>query len=351
MREQLRDPLVPPECDLRDFAFLPLEGRRLLTSETWILGTPEERCAALCLWIEAWYQVPAASLPDSDRILSHLSQAGARWSKVKEHALRGWVKATDGRLYHAILAEKAVDAWARKQAQRERTAAARAARQRQTAVQSVTGVATASVTETVTGSKGQGQGQRQKISPPAAPSAGGGDKRGRKAWGTPDDEALAKRMFDAIRTVAPSAKEPTWPSWANAVRLMREQDGRTHEQMWTLFEWANQDSFWRAQILSPTNLRGKWTQLEARMLATQAPKPTVPQDEVAKVYAENDSGALTLTAEYPPGEPEDLACRALAEYRTRLRNARNLVVRLNGTQSRFSVAELRPHQLPTGGTP
>jgi hypothetical protein len=132
---------------------------------------------------------------------------------------------------------------------------------------------------------------------------------------------------------------------------MREQDGRTHEQMWTLFEWANQDSFWRALILSPTDLRGKWTQLEARMLTTQAPKPTALQDEVAKVYAETESGGLTLVNECPPGKPEDLARRTLSEYRTRLRDARNLVVRLNGTQSRFSVAELRPHPLSTGGTP
>jgi len=32
-------PLVPAEVDLRDFAFMPLDVRRLLTSETWVLGT------------------------------------------------------------------------------------------------------------------------------------------------------------------------------------------------------------------------------------------------------------------------------------------------------------------------
>jgi len=104
-------PLTPPECDLRDFAFMPLEGRRLLSSETWILGTPEERCAALALWIESWHQVPAGSLPDDDRVLAHLSQTGARWSTVKAHALRGFVKCADGRLYHPVIAEKACEAW------------------------------------------------------------------------------------------------------------------------------------------------------------------------------------------------------------------------------------------------
>jgi hypothetical protein len=107
---------------------MPLEIRRLLTSETWVLGTPEERCAALCLWMESWHQVPAASLPDNARMLAHLSGAGARWEKVAAHALRGWIKCEDGRLYHPVVAEKARDAWARKERQRERSRKANAAR-------------------------------------------------------------------------------------------------------------------------------------------------------------------------------------------------------------------------------
>lgn len=107
----MTDPLVPAEVDLRDFAFMPLEFRRLFASETWILGTPDERCAAFCLWCESWHQIPAASLPDNDRMLAHLSQAGARWPKVKAHVMRSWVKCNDGRLYHSVVAEKALEAW------------------------------------------------------------------------------------------------------------------------------------------------------------------------------------------------------------------------------------------------
>lgn len=166
-------PLVPADVDLRNFAFMPLEGRRLLTSETWILGTAEERCAALALWIEAWHQVPAASLPDNDRALAHLSQAGARWPRVRAHALRGWVKATDGRLYHPVIAEKALEAWSRKHAQRDRTAAARTAREarRLEKLRAESCAATISVTETVTGSNRQGQGHRKNSSPPTPHAA------------------------------------------------------------------------------------------------------------------------------------------------------------------------------------
>lgn len=79
-----------------------------------------------------------------------------------------------------------------------------------------------------------------------------------------DDEALARVIFAGVRNIVPGAKEPAWPAWANAVRLMREQDGRTHTEIAGLFAWANTDSFWRANILSPGTLREKWTQLEAK---------------------------------------------------------------------------------------
>lgn len=107
-------PLTPADCDLRDFAFQPIDVRRLLTSETWIMGTGDERSAAITLWLECWHQVPAASVPNNDRMLAHLSQAGVKWGKVKKHALRGWVDGGDGRLYHPVVAEKALAAWIEK---------------------------------------------------------------------------------------------------------------------------------------------------------------------------------------------------------------------------------------------
>jgi hypothetical protein len=124
----MTEPLTPPDCDLRDFPFMPLDSRRLLSSETWVLGTAEERVAALTLWLEAWHQVPAGSLPDNPKMLAHLSGAGARWAKVAPHAMRGWVKCSDGRLYHPVVCEKARDAWAKKEKHRERSRKANAAR-------------------------------------------------------------------------------------------------------------------------------------------------------------------------------------------------------------------------------
>ncbi|WP_244239643.1 DUF1376 domain-containing protein, partial [Pseudomonas aeruginosa] len=92
---------------------MPLDVQRLLTSETWVLGSGDERAAAMTLWLASWHQVPAASVPDNDRMLAHLSQC-ARWDKVKAHVLRGWVKCSDGRLYHPVVAEKALESWVEK---------------------------------------------------------------------------------------------------------------------------------------------------------------------------------------------------------------------------------------------
>lgn len=107
-------PLTPADCNLRDFQFMQVDVHRVLTSDTWVLGTGDERAAAITLWLASWHQVPAGSIPKDDRVLAHLSQSGPRWKKIKDHVLRGWIEASDGRLYHPVVAEKALEAWVSK---------------------------------------------------------------------------------------------------------------------------------------------------------------------------------------------------------------------------------------------
>lgn len=116
----MTEPMTPPECDLRGLPFMPLDVVRLGDSDLFALATGDEFKAAVALWCKAWLQVPAASLPDDPRILAHLSGAGTRWAKVADMALRGWVKCSDGRLYHPVVAEKAREAWKHREAQRAR---------------------------------------------------------------------------------------------------------------------------------------------------------------------------------------------------------------------------------------
>lgn len=126
-QDSLSDPLTPPDCDLQDFAFMPLDVRRLRDSDLASDETPEACWAAVLLWAAAWHQVPAASIPDSDQWQAKVAGYVARgaidkaWRKVREGALRGWVRCSDGRLYHPVVAEKANDAWISKLRQRWRT--------------------------------------------------------------------------------------------------------------------------------------------------------------------------------------------------------------------------------------
>jgi len=118
----LPDPLTPADCDLRGLPFMHLDVVRLMDSDLFALSTGDEFKAAVALWCKSWLQVPAASLPDDDRVLAHLSSAGTRWKKLKSMALRGWVKCSDGRLYHPTVAEKALSGWKARIAQRDRAA-------------------------------------------------------------------------------------------------------------------------------------------------------------------------------------------------------------------------------------
>jgi hypothetical protein len=116
MSDQL--PLTPPECDLTDFQYMELDVRRLRDSEFAAASDAEAFRAGLLLWCAAWHQVPAASLPDNDVELANLAGFGRvvkEWKKVRAQALWGFVKCADGRLYHPVIAEKAIAAFAAKE--------------------------------------------------------------------------------------------------------------------------------------------------------------------------------------------------------------------------------------------
>lgn len=128
---QLPEPPIPADTDIRDLDGFMLNTERLMASELWALSTGEEFKAALGLWCRAWKQTPPGSLPDDARVLAAFSGAGARWNKVKAVALRGFVKCSDGRLYHEVLCEDVLRAAKKKAERHERTRAATEARKKQ----------------------------------------------------------------------------------------------------------------------------------------------------------------------------------------------------------------------------
>lgn len=87
------------------------------------------------------------------------------------------------------------------------------------------------------------------------------------------DLRLAKDMFAKIRAINPNHKEPNFEDWANTIRLISERDGKSYQDIFDLFCWANQDDFWKANILSPSSLREKWDKLWIKMSTTKQSKP------------------------------------------------------------------------------
>lgn len=113
-KPDLPAPMLPPSCDLRKFADMPLDVNRLRKSETRVRTKPEEFRAAIMLWCAAWHEVPAASVPDDDIGLADLAGYGVavkEWKKVRAGALRGFVRCADGRLYHPVIVGKAIASW------------------------------------------------------------------------------------------------------------------------------------------------------------------------------------------------------------------------------------------------
>lgn len=110
----LPDPLTPPDCDLSDFQYMELDVRRLRDSKFAASADGEAFRAGILLWCAAWHQIPAGSLPDDDIELANLAGYGRvvkEWKKVRSGALHNFIKCSDGRLYHPILAEKAIAAF------------------------------------------------------------------------------------------------------------------------------------------------------------------------------------------------------------------------------------------------
>ncbi len=119
------EPLVPPEVDLRDFPFMPLDVVRLRDSRLAAISSGDEFMAWVLLACASWHQRPAGSLPNDDVELARLAGFGRavrEWMRVRSGALHGWVLCSDGRYYHPVVAEKAVEAWAEKHAYRDRKA-------------------------------------------------------------------------------------------------------------------------------------------------------------------------------------------------------------------------------------
>ncbi len=91
-------------------------------------------------------------------------------------------------------------------------------------------------------------------------------KQKRTAKFAEGDMDVATWMWGMVDDLGIGAKEPSLEVWANDVRLMRERDKRTDEEIRELFTWANDPGcWWSTRLLSPAKLREKWATLYGQM--------------------------------------------------------------------------------------
>lgn len=113
----LPEPLTPADCNLTDFAFIPLMIARLKASRQWLIckRRPELAFYILNLWTASWHEVPAASVEDDDDVLADKAMCPPdKWPTIRDDVMRGWILCANRRWYHPVIAERARDAWERK---------------------------------------------------------------------------------------------------------------------------------------------------------------------------------------------------------------------------------------------
>jgi hypothetical protein len=286
------EPLVPQDTDLRAFDYMPLKVAQLRDSDLAAIATDGEFRAAVMLWCAAWHQVPASSLPADDRMLCRLAGLGRdmrTWQMVHDVALKGFIRCSDGRLYHPLIADLAIVASKNKKRNVDRTRNATEARRRRNGdVTLLLNQRNDDRGANVTSTKGEGEGYRKgngkERIPPLAPQAS--DERH-------DFDAVVKSWnLLAIETLIPEIQHLTetrkialrlrlkeigglegWYSVLDKIRAGPHLTGRNDRGWTATFDW----------VLKPANLtkimEGNYDDRH------QPPKPGSLADSFIKVDA------------------------------------------------------------------
>jgi hypothetical protein len=115
-------PPYPADLEAKGWS-LDLDYERIEQSDTWAIASAEQRPWLLMLWLVSWRQVPAASLPNSPRLIAaRLGMPEAKFTEWSEVLLSGWELCSDGRFYHRTLTEHVLRMAGKRIKDRERVA-------------------------------------------------------------------------------------------------------------------------------------------------------------------------------------------------------------------------------------
>lgn len=110
----LPPPPYPSKAKAGGFKF-ELDMERMYQSDTWAIANGLQRAFLFRLLAESWMQLPAGSLPDSDAVIAaRIDMPLSEFKVNREILMRGWWKASDGRLYHPVITEQVTGVMARK---------------------------------------------------------------------------------------------------------------------------------------------------------------------------------------------------------------------------------------------
>jgi len=105
----LPDPPYPADTKARGY-HQPVDLNRAMTSRTWLLADPECRPWLWQLWLLSWGNIPVGTWEPDDAMIA--AAIGCKLEFLighREQLLRGWVRHSDGRLYHPFITEQVLE--------------------------------------------------------------------------------------------------------------------------------------------------------------------------------------------------------------------------------------------------
>lgn len=76
---------------------------------------------------------------------------------------------------------------------------------------------------------------------------------------------LAQVLWERIKDINPTRKDPDFEEWAKEIELMNRRDKRSWEEIKDMIFWVFDDAFWYQVIQSPSGLRKNWDKMVPQM--------------------------------------------------------------------------------------
>jgi hypothetical protein len=98
---------------------------------------------------------------------------------------------------------------------------------------------------------------------------------------------LASELFNLILVNNPKAKKPNLQTWAKQFDLIIRIDKRDIDEIRTVINWTQRDSFWMGNILSPKTLRKQFDKLTIQMQKQKPNGQAKPEQKTSPDKYEN----------------------------------------------------------------